>query len=394
MQWLHGVPRRYDWGSTTAIPAILGREPSSVPLAELWLGAHPSAPSLVGDEDDVVPLDLLVGTDPEACLGAGVRARFGPALPYLLKILAADAPLSLQVHPRADQAEAGFAAEEAAGIARTAPERNYKDSNHKPELIYALTALEALCGFRDPADAAGLLAGLEAPLARSLHHVLETDGEPVRAAVTLLLDPARRPSADQVDAVVVACRRRLETGSPDPAADGTVALLADAHPGDPGVVMSLLLNRVTLAPGEAMFVPAGAVHAYLRGVAVEVMASSDNVLRAGLTTKHTAIDELLASIDYAPSPPHRVVPVAVGASDVFHAPVDEFVLSVTTVDDDGDHRLPGSGPRVLLCLEGELAVASTHGTLTLVRGSSAFVPAAEGGLTVRGRGTLVQADVP
>jgi mannose-6-phosphate isomerase len=382
----------YAWGSPDAIPVMLGSPATSDPVAELWMGAHPSAPSRAITDTGPVRLDDLVRADPERMLGSAVHARFGPALPYLLKVIAADAPLSLQVHPRIDQAEAGFDAEEAAGVPITSPDRSYKDRNHKPELLYALTPFEALCGFRAPSEAAELLAGLDAPLAHSLRAVLESSGG-VHAAVIRLLDGAQRPTSDEVDAVVLACRARPESAM-DPDAYRTAALLAEAYPGDPGVVMSLLLNHLTLRPGDALFVPAGAVHSYLQGVGIEIQSSSDNVLRAGLTPKHLAIPELLATIDCTPGPPHRIVPEAVSGSLVFRAPVDDFELSVTTLDDDAGHALPGTGPRILLCLDGELTVASDEEGLVLGRGATAFVPAALGALTVSGHGTLIQADVP
>ena len=384
----------YAWGSPTAIPVILGAPATSEPVAELWMGAHPSAPSRVITEDGPVRLDELVRSDPVGLLGPVVLARFGPSLPYLLKVIAADAPLSLQVHPRIEQAQAGFEAEEAAGVDVTRPERNYKDRNHKPELLYALTRFEGLCGFRDPSEAAGLFADLDAPLAGSLRQMLDSDPDPVRSVVARLLDAGTRPSAEEVDELAAACRHRLERGSHDPKADGTVVQLAEAYPGDPGVVMSLLLNRVTLEPGDAMFVPAGAVHAYLQGVAVEIQSSSDNVLRAGLTPKHLATAELLATIDCTPGPPHRVSPETVDGSRVFLAPVDDFVLVVSTPEDDVDRPLPGSGPRILLCLEGEFTIASATADLRLAQGATAFVPASDGNLIARGRGTLVQAGVP
>jgi len=328
-------------------------------------------------------------------------------LPYLLKILAAESPLSLQVHPDVDQARRGYAAEEAAGIPIDAPHRNYRDGNHKPELIYALTPFDALCGFRAPLRVAELLRGLDAPLAKQLHALLtaQPSYEGIRAAFRQLLERRTRPTPEEVGEVVVECAARLAQGSRSPHEDGIVVLLADAYPGDPGVVISLLLNSVTLRPGEAMFVPAGGVHAYLRGMGVEIMASSDNVLRAGLTPKHVDVDELLRTVDYVPAPPIRIAPeVFRGATKVFCAPVDDFELSVTVVDDDLVHRLPGCGPRILLCIGGELSISSSgdgssaHRTrkslsVTLIKGESLFAPASDGELTVRGCGTLVQADV-
>jgi mannose-6-phosphate isomerase len=388
----------YAWGSLTAIPDLLGLPVAPVPVAEWWMGAHPSAPSRVTTADGEIGLDGLIEADAEAVLGLDVVARFGTALPYLMKILAAASPLSLQVHPDTEQARNGYASEEAAGIPVDAPHRNYRDSNHKPELIYALTRFEALCGFRAPRQVAELLSGLDAPLAKQLRALLTAHPsyEGIRAAFTQLLEPETRPRPDDVRGLAEACGARLADDSPSANADRIVVLLADAYPGDPGVVTSLLLNHVTLQPGEAMFVPAGGVHAYLHGMGVEIMASSDNVLRAGLTPKHVDVPELLRTVDYVPAPPIRIAPEAFHeATMVFHAPVDDFELSVTKVDDDLVHPLPGCGPRILLCLDGDLSIAS-HGdiTITLGKGESLFAPASDGMLTARGRGTLVQADVP
>jgi mannose-6-phosphate isomerase len=388
----------YAWGSMTAIPDLLRFPATSEPVAESWMGAHPSAPSRVTTADGETGLDMLIAADVEVLLGSDVVARFGPALPYLLKIIAAERPLSLQVHPDIEQARRGFAAEEAAGIPVDAPHRNYRDRNHKPELVYALTPFEALCGFRAPLRVAELLQGLDAPLAKQLRGLLmaQPSYEGIRAAFSQLLEPGTRPTPDEVREVAEACAERLADGSPSPRADRTVVLLAKAYPGDPGVVTSLLLNAVTLRPGDAMFLPAGGVHLYLHGLAVEIMASSDNVLRAGFTPKHVDVDELLRTVDYVAAPPILIAPEDFhGATRVFRAPVDDFELSVTAVDDDLVHPLPGLGPRILLCLGGEVTIASSRGgTITLSKGQSLFAPASDGGLTTRGRGTVVQADVP
>jgi len=388
----------YAWGSSTAIPELFGVEASGRPVAEVWLGAHRSAPSMAETTQGPTSLADVIGVDASTVLGADVVARFGPTLPYLLKVIAAETPLSLQVHPHLATARAGFARETAAGIPIDAPHRNYKDANHKPELIFALTTFEALCGFRAPRRAAELFAGLDAPLAKELHGVLAAHPSAVgiREAFTQLLEPSTRPSALEVQEVADACAVRLEVGSPSPRADRTVVTLAAAFPGDPGVVTSLLLNPVTLQPGDAMFVPAGGVHAYLHGLGVEIMACSDNVLRAGLTPKHVDVDELLRNVDYVAAPPIRIAPETFhGATKVYYAPVDDFELSVTEISDDVVHPLPGRGPRILLCLGGDLVVESeVGGVLELCRGQAVFAPAADGPLTVRGTGRLVQADVP
>lgn len=388
----------YAWGSTTAIPDVLATVPDGTPVAEAWFGAHASAPAIVhlpeGDQD----LDAVIASDAARYLGADVASRFGAHLPYLLKIIAADAPLSLQVHPSVERARAGFAREEAAGIPIGAPERSYRDQNHKPELVYALTRLDAMVGFRAPRRAAELLADLDAPLAADLHALLVDDptSEGVRKAFEWLLRPQTRPSAADVAKFAEACTRRLSEGSPSPRTDRTVMRLAAAYPGDPGAATSVLLNPVTLRPGEALFVPTGAVHAYLRGVGVEIMANSDNVLRAGLTGKHVDIDELLRNVDCVAAPPIRIAPERVfTATRIYYAPVDDFELSVSRLSDDGPTRIPGRGPRVVVCLEGEVELSTQRdGAFLVRRGQSVFVPASDGFLTANGDGVIVQADVP
>ncbi|MDM8084695.1 mannose-6-phosphate isomerase, class I [Cellulomonas cellasea] len=397
MHRLRGNPRAYAWGSTDAIPALLGIPTSIEPLAEMWFGAHPSAPSTLLSSEPASDLAELIASDPVAMLGQDVRARFGDTLPYLLKLIAPARPLSLQVHPHLARAREGFAREESAGIPITADNRSYRDDNHKPELVFALTPFEALCGFRAPRRAAELFAELGTPLARRLRELLvaQPSAVGVEAAFTFLLDSRTRPSSEAVEALARECGARLAAGSTSPRADATVVLLNEAYPGDPGVVASLLLNPVSLQPGEALFVPAGGVHAYLSGLGIEIMASSDNVLRAGLTVKHVDTVELLACVDYVAAPPIRTAPeIFHGATRVFYAPVDDFELSVTDLLDEDVHPLPGRGPRTLLCMEGEIAVTSMIDSLVLSRGEAAFVPATEGALTARGRGTLVQADVP
>jgi mannose-6-phosphate isomerase len=388
----------YLWGSTTAIPELLGFPCTSGPVAESWMGAHPSAPSRVITAKGETGLDQFIAADADVLLGSTVVSRFGPALPYLLKILAAHHPLSLQVHPDIEQARRGYASEEAAGIPPDAPRRNYRDGNHKPELVYALTPFEALCGFRPPLRVVDLLKSLEAPLAKQMYTVLtaQPTSDGIRTVLTQLLEPSTRPSADEVLKVAQMCAARLAQGSPYPAADRVVVMLADAYPGDPGVVTSLLLNALTLQPGDAMFVPAGSVHAYLHGMAIEVMASSDNVLRAGLTPKHVDVDELLGTVNYDPGPPTLIAPQDFNvATKVFRAAVDDFELSLTAVEDEEVHPLPGGGPRILLCLDGAVTITSSgHGATTLAKGESLFAPASDGGLTTRGRGSVVQAYVP
>ncbi|GEL95198.1 mannose-6-phosphate isomerase, class I [Cellulomonas composti] len=389
--------QHYAWGSSQHIPQLLGIEVTDRPVSEAWFGAHPSAPAVLSGASEPT-LDALVAADPHGVLGDDVVARFGEQLPYLLKLIAAASPVSLQVHPSRARARDGFERESAAGVPIDAPHRSYRDRNHKPELVFALTRLEAMVGFRAPRRAAELLTGLESALAEQLHKLLIGDPSPqgVRDAFQWLLAPGTRPHADDVAELARACQQRLDAGSPSPRTDRTVIRLHAQYPGDPGAVTSVLLNPVTLQPGEVLFVPAGAVHSYLEGFAVELMANSDNVLRAGLTPKHVDVAELLETVDTVAAPPIRIAPEHVFTStDVFYAPVDDFELSVTHLTTDDEARVPGRGPRIVLCLEGDVEVRGEHdGALRLSAGQAAFVPASDGPLVATGRGRMVQADVP
>lgn len=402
MYRIEGIERHYSWGSDEAIPGLMGRPPSGEPVAELWFGAHPTGPARLLGRNGTTPLapDLLqaVAADPRGMLGEDVVRRFGGELPFMLKLIAPARPLSLQVHPTLERARRQFAVEQAGGTPIDSPVRNYRDPNHKPEMVYALTRFEAVCGFRSPRRAAEMFDGLDTPLTDRIHAHLcaHPDVAGVRTVFSSLLTAVSRPTAEEVAAVAAACARRLEQGSPSRRADSTVVLLQAEHPGDPGVVASLLLNPVTLNPGEALFVPAGGVHAYLSGLAVELMASSDNALRAGLTAKHVDVPEMLACIDWVAAPPIRLAPEHFGGPvGVFYAPVDDFELSVMSVDAaTAGRELRGRGPRIVLCVAGSVTLSTPAAQLALAPGEAVFIAAHSPRPVVAGEGRLVQADVP
>lgn len=398
---IDGQLQHYAWGSDAALPQFLSREADGRPWAEVWYGAHPLAPARHAVSGE--RLDRSISAEPRRLLGEAVDRAFEGRLPYLLKVIAPGAPLSLQVHPTREHAAESFAAENAAGLPLDGDARNYRDDNHKPEMVYALTTFRALCGFRTPRRAAAVLEGLDTELTDRLHRLLvrTPNAHGMRSAFRTLVSASMRPSPELVTAVAEACARRLEAGiSPSPRIDRIVGELQAHHPGDPGVAAALLLNPVTLQPGEAMFVPAGVIHAYLSGLGVEIMAASDNVLRAGLTPKKVDAEEMLQCVSVLAAPPMRVgserlTPV----TEVFYAPIDDFELSVTTLaDGEGmfqpQHAIPGSGPRILLGLEGESLVESSTGRARLRAGRALFVPASDGAIAVGGTGRIIQASVP
>ncbi|MCO4249697.1 mannose-6-phosphate isomerase, class I [Pseudarthrobacter raffinosi] len=395
MYEIENVLRDYAWGSTTAIAGLLGRPESGRPEAELWIGAHPGAPSMARRVDgSVAPLDALIAEDPNHFLGSESVAEFGPRLPFLTKILAAALPLSLQVHPSIDQAKAGFARENAEGIAPDATHRNYRDDNHKPEMIFALTPFEALCGFRSPAATRKILLHLAAcfdlvetgipPLLVELLEVLDNpdEGAGLRTAFERLIKGGEDVS--RTTAMVAAALISGAPLAPYQAELSTVISLNEKYPGDPGVLISLLLNRISLAPGEAVYLPAGNVHAYLHGLGVEVMASSDNVLRGGLTPKYIDVPELLRTIEFQPVAVPMLTPEVSGlGQELYQPPFREFQLQRIELAPGAEPvPLAQAGAVVVIVVAGSVYLDSPKGDLQLAHGGSAFLPAAEAPVNV------------
>jgi len=353
------------------IPQLLGEEtPAEKPHAELWMGAHPAEPSLLSDGR---ALDRAIVSDPDLFLGKAVRQRFGDRLPFLMKVLAADTPLSLQAHPTPAQARAGFDAEEDAGIPRDDPTRTFKDPHHKPELLVALTHVEALCGFRPVEESLHCLAKLQVPQLKPTIAALARGG--LRAVIPQLLALPSDRMAALVKAVAAAAARFV--AAHDPEFINTyrwAATLANTHPGDPGVVISLMCNHLTLAPNEGIFLPAGNLHAYLSGAGVEVMSNSDNVVRGGLTGKHVDLAALIEILDFRDGRVPVIHPVLGPGGLRFPVPVEDFDLTWCRLDGQSG-TLTTPGPQVLLCTEGTALLATGDDEVKLAKGESAFVPA-------------------
>jgi len=389
VQLLRGAIRTYVWGSRTAIAEFTGRPvPAAHPEAELWLGANAGDPAFLEEPEGEVSLLQAVVADPEGQLGAAARARFGDALPFLLKVLAAEEPLSLQAHPSSEQAAEGYLREERLGIPVNSPVRNYRDSSHKPELLVALQQFEVLAGFRPAAHTIELLRALAVsdldPFIDLLHDQSDADG--LRALFTTWIT-APQPDVDVlVTAVLDGAINYLSSGATEFATVAkTVLELGERYPGDAGVLAALLLNRITLGPGEGIFLSAGNLHAYLRGVGLEVMANSDNVLRGGLTPKHVDVPELLRVLNFNPTTESqlRAQTHPDGLASFYDTPTAEFAASMLTLGDDQiGHEVDApsrhDGPQILLCVEGATAVHGKAGALTLTRGAAAWVAADDG----------------
>jgi mannose-6-phosphate isomerase len=399
VELLEGTVRPYAWGSRTHIAALLGETvPSPHPQAELWLGAHHDAPSRLVEQPGSHTLVDALAADPEGTFGAARAGRWQGRLPFLFKVLAADEPLSLQTHPSAEQAAAGYAREEARGIPQSAPDRNYRDPLPKPEILCALEEFHALAGFRDAVLTVRLLRALDVD--RLSHHTellaAQPDPDGLRALFTMWITLPQRTVDDLVPALLDGCVRLAKTPGSPGAPGGeferevrTLLDLGERYPGDAGVLAALLLNRVVLAEGECLFQPAGSPHAYLSGCGIELMANSDNVLRAGLTPKHVDVPELLRVLDFRCGPPPRIRPRVDGPRAVFTAPSEHFRLVRLDVGpDDGPVELGVDGPRIVLVVRGDASLrAGTGRSVALAQGRALWAPAADGTVTVEaGRG--------
>jgi mannose-6-phosphate isomerase len=360
---ISNTPRDYAWGSTTAIAELLGRPATGRPEAELWLGSHAGSPSRVDDP-------TLTGGHTE--LAGWIE------LPFLLKVLAAASPLSLQAHPTTEQAELGFARENAAGLAVDAPNRNYRDASAKPELIVALVdGFEALCGFREPELALEVFTLIahrgEGPAFEPLLRCL-TGADPMRAAFEWFMSTEHGEPAVLDNLCTAAAEAEgTDHDRPDFA---LVRMLAAQYPGDPGIGVSMLLNHVSLSAGEAIYLPAGNIHAYLSGLGIELMAASDNVLRGGLTPKHVDVPELMSILDFTSVPVPYLRPDAAPGLQLYRP--DGVALALARVS--GDAALATDGASIVLCVGDSATITGLAGSVTLARGEAVLATADEGTL--------------
>lgn len=383
----------YAWGSRSAIAELTGRPtPSAQPEAEMWMGAHPMAPSRVS-RGASLSLAEVIGKDPERELGVDVARAFGPRLPFLLKVLAAAEPLSIQAHPSMEQARAGFDEEEKKGIPRDAGHRNYKDTSHKPELLCALTPFDALCGFRPIPQTIELFDHLGVRALDDKLAPLRATRDRAGLAETfrLVMSTPELERMPIVDAVVEACAVSGEKFAKERA---WAVRLAALYPGDVGVVSALLLNLIHLEPGDAVYLGAGNLHAYLEGTGVEIMASSDNVLRGGLTKKHVDVPELMKVLDFVDGPVEPLRPRQVDDVErIYETPAREFRLSVLDLRSSaGAVTRELTGPEILLVTSGSASLGDGSGT-TIGKGQAVFVPACVRKYTLDGDAVVYRATV-
>lgn len=388
---------RYAWGSVDLLPALLHQRPDGRPVAEIWMGALAALPSSVEIGGSEVGLDDFIESRPRETLGEA-QAGSGAQLPFMLKFLAADQPLSLQVHPNREQAEEGYRREDAAGIALSDPARNYRDRSHKPELLYALTTFDLVCGFRSIDAIRELLRGLQVPeLDPILTRLDATDPtEALRSSFTALLMAEFAPQQQLTQAVVRAAALRRDE-RPE---YHLVGELARTFPLDIGLVASLFLHYLRLQPGDSVFIRSGMIHSYLHGLGLELLAPSNNVLRAALTEKHVDIPEMLRLVDFTPGPPEQLRPAAQAGVSVFTPPVRDFAMwtylppSAAQFGTLVSLAPPPDGARIVACCAGHCTLTRDDERLVLQPGESAFVPDSDGPITISATGTVAVAYAP
>lgn len=386
MQKLINSVQNYAWGSKTALTDLYGiANPNNLPMAELWMGAHPKSSSKIEDASGQArSLRDVIDADKAVLLGDKVAQRFGE-LPFLFKVLCADQPLSIQVHPNKQASEIGFAKENAAGIPLDAAERNYKDPNHKPELVFALTPFLAMNAFREFSEIISLLQPV-AGANNAIAHFLEN---PNAEALSQLFASLLNMQGEEKSHALAVLKAALDSQQGEPWE--TIRLIAQFYPDDSGLFSPLLLNVVKLNPGEAMFLFAETPHAYLQGVALEVMANSDNVLRAGLTPKYIDIPELVANVKFVAKPAAELLtqPVKNGAELDFPIPVEDFAFSLHDLSQT-ETTIAQESAAILFCVEGEATLHKGEQNLVLKPGESAFVAANESPVSVSGTGRLAR----
>lgn len=386
MQKLINSVQNYAWGSKTALTELYGiANPQQQPMAELWMGAHPKSSSRITTANgETVSLRDAIEKNKTAMLGEAVANRFGE-LPFLFKVLCAAQPLSIQVHPNKRNSEIGFAKENAAGIPMDAAERNYKDPNHKPELVFALTPFLAMNAFREFSDIVSLLQPVAGAHSAIAHFLQAPNAERLSQLFASLLNM----QGEEKSRALAVLKAALNNQQGEPWQ--TIRVISEYYPDDSGLFSPLLLNVVKLNPGEAMFLFAETPHAYLQGVALEVMANSDNVLRAGLTPKYIDIPELVANVKFEPKPASELLtaPVKSGAELDFPIPVDDFAFSLHDLALQ-ETSIGQYSAAILFCVEGEAVLRKDEQRLVLKPGESAFIGADESPVNASGTGRLAR----
>ena len=389
---LKNTIQKYAWGSHTAIQSLLGESSSQEPWAELWMGAHPKAPSEVNFNDTWIPLNSLIGQYPIEILGAPIAKNFNNTLPLLFKVLAAEHPLSIQAHPNKIQAINGFARENKMNIPLNAPHRNYKDDQHKPEIICALTPFTGLKGFRKIASTIEMLKML-CPI--NLKNEIDTlKNKGLKLFFKSLME---LPGDDKIQVINESVKNAEKLADQNDSFKWLIRLY-QMYPQDIGILSPVILNLICLEPGQALFLPAGELHAYLDGLGIELMANSDNVLRGGLTPKHVDVTELLDVLTFNETKVEILLPETIASGEgQYPVLAEEFSLSVISLDSGVSYASPQNRSiEILLCVNGKADIMYDDGkpTVQIQKGVSVLVPASIDQYQITGKAELFKAGVP
>lgn len=388
---LDNVIQNYAWGSIDSIQTLFGiANPNNQPQAEIWMGAHPNGCSKLSESGEL--LSHLIDDNKTEVLGEYTAARFGE-LPFLFKVLSAETPLSIQVHPNKQNSELGFERENAQGIALNASNRNYKDPNHKPELVYALTFYKAMNGFRPIADIIALFEEVQIPSLASALSTLKAyaDSNALKAFFTTIMSLEGEHKKRALEELYAAFEKPAKTAMGREAMQYSMDFKKH-YPGDIGLFAPFMLNTVELAPGEAMFLFAETPHAYVQGTGLEIMANSDNVLRAGLTPKHIDVQELIDNTIFEPINPEdiRLQPVLKEGKKSYPIPVDDFGFDILSAAQESKAQYLRSA-EILFCVDGEVTVTAGGKSIILSAGESVFISCHSGQYHYKGNGTVARA---
>jgi len=392
---LKNIVKEYSWGSYTAIPKLLGkRPPYDKPQAEVWIGANISASSMVKTGSKWEVLKDLIDKYPDEILGRECTKNYGGQLPFLFKIIAASEPLSIQAHPNRTWAKEGFNRESKLGIPLDSFRRNYKDENHKPECVCALTGFEALCGFRGVHETILLLEKACPGTLKKQINELKNDTDP--SGLKSFFTSVMIMHNDRKKRVVSEAFRNAGIFADENPAFKWVSVIAGKYPSDIGAIAPLFLNYIYLEPGQAMFIQTGQIHTYLEGVALELMADSDNVIRGGLTPKHVDVRELLNIVKFKQLKTGIILPEKNRNESIYGTPAGEFVLSAINVTNSETYTSPEKrSVEIILCIEGRAVIAgSENDKLNIAKGKSVIIPASVKKYSISGKATLYKASVP
>jgi mannose-6-phosphate isomerase len=384
--------KNYDWGANDFIPSLLDLPNlEGKPYAELWMGVHHAGHSRINSCGKLINLETLISGDKEYFLGNATAAKFG-SLPFLFKVLAVKKPLSVQVHPTILQAKEGSKKEDSLKIDYDAPERNYKDTNHKPEIICALTPFRAMCGFRKTNEIAATLKKFNCAETKPILSILNSEGAgetniDIYKSFLKALFATSKPSRENISAYITKNIEALKMQHNDLLREWEmVQQFHSLYPTDPAVLSPLFLNVIDIKPGEAFFLPAGILHAYVSGFAVELMSNSDNVLRGGLTNKHIDSGELISIMHPAHFMP-KILQSQKNASGLYEYPSEaaEFKLARTNCSSGEAVNLSVAGPIILILTAGRMTIsAKDASSIDIKKGESVFISAAATELTLSG----------